>query len=98
MTNNIIIGMGNAVLDVVISSTNKELNDLSLEKGQMTIVDQNTSDKILSKFEAVKKSSGGSVANSIYGISFLGGKAAFCGCVKNDELGKDFIKDIKNFS
>ena len=44
MTNNIIIGMGNAVLDVVISSTNKELNDLSLEKGQMTIVDQNTSD------------------------------------------------------
>lgn len=96
MTNNIIIGMGNAVLDVVISSTNKELNDLSLEKGQMTIVDQNTSDKILSKFEAVKKSSGGSVANSIYGISFLGGKAAFCGCVKNDELGKDFIKDIKN--
>ena len=47
MTNNIIIGMGNAVLDVVISSTNKELNDLSLEKGQMTIVDQNTSDKIL---------------------------------------------------
>tara|TARA_B100000989_G_scaffold298726_1_gene289451 strand:- start:1323 stop:2273 length:951 start_codon:yes stop_codon:yes gene_type:complete len=95
MSDNVILGMGNAVLDVVVSSSNKDLDALTLEKGQMTIVDQDTSDKILSKFEAVKKSSGGSVANSIYGISYLGGDASFCGCVKNDELGKDFINDIK---
>lgn len=95
MSDNVILGMGNAVLDVVVSSSNKDLDDLTLEKGQMTIVDQDASDKILSKFEIVKKSSGGSVANSIYGISYLGGEASFCGCVKNDELGKDFINDIK---
>ena len=92
---NIILGMGNAVLDVVISAKNTDLEDLELSKGQMTIVDQKTSDRILSKFKPVKKSSGGSVANSIYGISALGGKASFCGCVKNDELGIDFISDIK---
>jgi sugar/nucleoside kinase (ribokinase family) len=94
MNKNKILGMGNAVLDIIFSCTEENLEKLNLKKGQMAIVGENISDETMKKFMFVKKSSGGSVANTIAGISILGGSSAFCGRVCNDEIGKDFIDDI----
>ena len=95
MKNKKILGMGNAVLDVLISCDDEKLKELKLKKGLMTIVDQSESDIILNSVDPVKKSSGGSVANSIAAIAHFGGSSGFCGRVKNDQLGLDFVSDIK---
>ncbi|MDC3090943.1 adenosine kinase [Rickettsiales bacterium] len=89
-----ILGMGNAVLDIIFSSDDNEIKDLGLTKGQMSIVDQKTSDKTILGLEVKKKSSGGSVANTIAGIGILGQDVLFCGRVRNDKIGQDFIEDI----
>ena len=79
-----IIGIGNAVLDIFF-----------LTKGQMTIVDQQRSDETIKGLVPLKKSSGGSVANSIAGIGILGGSPSFCGRVCDDPIGRFFIEDIE---
>lgn len=91
----IIMGMGNAVLDVLIPCDDHEIMQMKLKKGIMTVVEKDESSLILEKVKAIKKTSGGSVANSIVGISELGGDAVFCGRVKEDDLGIEFIKDIE---
>ena len=89
------MGMGNAVLDVLIPCDDHEIMQMKLKKGIMTVVEKDESSVILEKVKAIKKTSGGSVANSIVGISELGGDAVFCGRVKEDDLGIEFIKDIE---
>ena len=91
----IIMGMGNAVLDVLIPCDEHEIMQMKLKKGIMTVVEKDESTVILEKLKAIKKTSGGSVANSIVGISELGGNAVFCGRVKEDDLGLEFINDIE---
>ncbi len=86
--------MGNAVLDVIFKGDENLFKNSGLVKGQMTIVDQSQSEKTTENLSPIKKSSGGSVANTMAGIGILGGKAAFCGRVFNDNLGRDFINDI----
>ncbi len=90
-----IIGMGNAVLDILAPVTDEFLISKKLIKGSMTLVDQNVSDSILKEVNPIKKDSGGSVANTIVGISLLGMSSSFCGKVKKDQLGDDFIKNIR---
>ena len=83
-----ILGIGNAVLDVLTSISDNYLTENNLQKGAMSLVEQEISDKLLSNITAVKKDSGGSVANTIAAISSLGVPSFFCGKVKNDELGR----------
>ena len=61
----------------------------------MSLVEQEISDKLLSNITAVKKDSGGSVANTIAAISSLGVPSFFCGKVKNDELGRAFVENME---
>ena len=90
-----ILGMGNAVLDIVSSVSDDFLASANLTKGAMTLVDQNVSDKILKEINPIKKDSGGSVANTMVGISLLGLNSFFCGKVRDDELGNEFISDME---
>ena len=90
-----ILGMGNAVLDMVAPVSEDFLKSNKLSKGSMTLVDQEVSDKILSSIKTVKKDSGGSVANTIVGISLLGQDSFFCGKVKEDKLGEAFVSDME---
>ncbi|MFL2660633.1 MAG: adenosine kinase [Alphaproteobacteria bacterium] len=90
-----ILGMGNAVLDILAPVTEDFIKSKNLDKGSMTLVDQQISDKMLDQIEPVKKDSGGSVANTIVAISLLGLKSFFCGKVKSDNLGDDFISDMQ---
>ena len=90
-----ILGMGNAVLDILTSASDDYLKNNKLSKGSMYLVEQKKSDDLLKKIKPIKKDSGGSVANTIVGISILGLPGFFCGKVKNDKLGKDFARNIE---
>ena len=85
-----IIGMGNAVLDILTKVENNFIDENNLSKGTMAIVSKDESQKILEKIEMIKTDSGGSVANTISTISLLGLESSFCGKVMNDKLGNDF--------
>ena len=85
-----IIGMGNAVLDILTKVENNFIDENNLSKGTMAIVSEGESQEILKKIEMIKTDSGGSVANTISTISLLGLDASFCGKVMDDKLGNDF--------
>ena len=91
-----IVGIGNAIVDVLTTTDDSLLERLSLNKGSMTLIDENTARELYEITTNSVQSSGGSVANSLACVAKLGGKAAFIGRVKNDKLGKIFTKEISN--
>jgi sugar/nucleoside kinase (ribokinase family) len=93
MSSKSIIGIGNALMDVVVKLTNDNiLLKNNLPKGSMILVDSTTSASINSQTEGLEKifAPGGSVANTIDGLAHLGANAAFIGKVGNDELGQSY--------
>ena len=90
-----ILGIGNAVLDILAKISEKDLKKRKLLKGSMSLVEEAESSLMLNQIHPIKKDSGGSVANTIVGVSILGGDANFCGKVKNDEIGKIFEKNMQ---
>jgi sugar/nucleoside kinase (ribokinase family) len=85
-----IIGIGNALMDIVVKLNNDEtLSQVNLPRGSMMLVDAATSKQINKLTDGLEKklAPGGSVANTIDGIARLGGQAAFIGKVGDDEMG-----------
>ena len=100
MTNNTsnpsldIVGIGNAIVDVLTTTDDSFLKKLSFDKGSMTLIDENKAKELYEITTNRIQRSGGSVANSLACIAQLGGKTAFIGRVKNDELGEIFTEEI----
>ncbi|HLN23239.1 MAG TPA: adenosine kinase [Patescibacteria group bacterium] len=90
-----VAGIGNAIVDVLAHSDDAQLAALGLSKGVMTLIDAAQADAIYAKMAPGIECSGGSVANSIAGIAGLGGKAAYVGKVKDDQLGQVFRHDLR---
>lgn len=93
-----IIGIGNALVDVLTQLENDELlEELDLPRGSMQLVDAERSAQIQEKSKSLKKqmASGGSAANTIHGLAKLGVETAFIGSVGNDDTGKFFEDDLK---
>lgn len=94
-----VLGFGNALVDIMLPNTKEELlESLGLEKGSMTLIDENMLAKISSITESKTKTlaTGGSAANTINGLSKLGIETGFIGKVGNDEIGSFFEKDLIN--
>ena len=89
-----VVGIGNAIVDVITTTEDSILENLSLEKGSMTLIDENKANKLYEITTNRIQKSGGSVANSLACVSQLGGKAAFIGRVRNDKLGEVFTEEI----
>ena len=89
-----VVGIGNAIVDVLTTTDDSTLERLSFEKGSMTLIDENEAKELYKLTTNRTQRSGGSVANSLACISQLGGKAAFVGRVKNDSLGEIFTEEI----
>ena len=81
-----VVGIGNAIVDVLTTTDNSLLERLSLNKGSMTLVNENEAKELYKITTNRIQKSGGSVANSLACVSQLGGKAAFIGRVRNDKL------------
>ena len=90
-----VVGIGNAIVDVLAHAEDKFLEQHGLAKGAMTIINAETADKLYGLMGSGVKMSGGSAANTIAGIASLGGAGAFIGKVCQDELGDVFTHDIR---
>ncbi len=93
-----VTGIGNALVDIEFKVTDQFFADNGVEKGLMTLVDeerQNTLMSVISTHEA-KKQCGGSAGNTVIAISQFGGKSFYCCKIANDELGHFFMNDMKN--
>lgn len=90
-----VLGIGNAIVDVIARAEDDFLAAHGMNKGAMALIDQKRADKIYQAMGPAVESSGGSAANTIVGVASFGGRAAFVGKVKNDELGQAFTHDIR---
>ena len=90
-----ILGIGNAIVDVICKVDNKFLAENKLTKSTMKLVDEAEFKKLLSTLKIEDTVSGGSVANSIVGLSQLGNKVGFIGKVSDDNLGNKYVKGLK---
>ena len=90
-----IVGIGNAIVDVICKVEDSFLSDNKLTKSTMKLVDEEEFKKLLSNLKIEETVSGGSVANSIVGISQLGDKVGFIGKVSDDEFGRKYAEGLK---
>ena len=90
-----VIGIGNAIVDVLCRVDDDFLVRNSLTKSTMKLINEDEFKKLLSMIEIEETISGGSVANSIVGLSYLGDKVGFIGKVSDDNLGKEYEKGLE---
>jgi len=90
-----VLGIGNAIVDVLCKVSDEFLVRNSLTKSTMKLVDEDEFKKLLSSLKIEETISGGSVANSIVGLSQLGNKVGFIGKVNNDDLGEKYETGLK---
>ncbi len=91
-----VLGIGNAIVDVVCKVDESFLSENNLTKGTMKLVDETEFNKLLSNLKIEETIAGGSVANSIVGLSQLGNTVSFIGKINNDELGDKYEKSLTN--
>tara|TARA_B100001093_G_scaffold513127_1_gene584414 strand:+ start:8342 stop:9268 length:927 start_codon:yes stop_codon:yes gene_type:complete len=90
-----ILGIGNAIVDVICKVDESFLLENKLTKSTMKLVDENEFKNLLENLKIEKTISGGSVANSIVGLSQLGNEVGFIGKVNNDNLGKKYLDGLE---
>jgi len=91
-----ILGIGNAIIDVICKIDEKFIIENNLSKGNMKLLfDKNEFKKLLSNLKIEKTISGGSVANSIVGLSQLGNNVGFIGKISDDDFGKKYEIGLK---
>ena len=90
-----ILGIGNAIVDVICKVDDKYLLDNGLTKSTMKLVDEVEFKKLLSTLKIEDTVSGGSVANSIVGLSQLGNEVGFIGKINDDDLGQKYEDGLK---
>ena len=90
-----ILGIGNAIVDVICKVDDKFIAQNNLTKSTMKLVDEDEFKKLLSTLKIEETVSGGSVANSIVGLSQLGNKVGFIGKVSDDNLGNKYEEGLK---
>ena len=92
-----ILGIGNAIVDVICKVDDNFINQNNLTKGTMKLIFENDEfESMLSNLNIEKTISGGSVANSIVGLSQLGNKVGFIGKVSDDKLGSKYEDGLKS--
>ena len=90
-----VVGIGNALVDVLAHADDAFLAEHDLAKGTMTLVDAGRAEALYAAMPPGIEMSGGSAANTIAGVASLGGKAAYIGKVADDQLGAVFRHDIR---
>jgi sugar/nucleoside kinase (ribokinase family) len=90
-----VLGIGNAIVDVIARTDDAFLEQHDLPKGGMTLIDAERAHRLYEDMGPGTEMSGGSVANTMAGIASLGGTGAFIGKVRNDQLGGIFRHDIR---
>ena len=90
-----VLGIGNAIVDVIARAEDDFLVKQNMQKGGMALIDEDRAQAIYAAMGPSAESSGGSAANTIAGVASFGARAAFVGKVRNDTLGGVFAHDIR---
>jgi sugar/nucleoside kinase (ribokinase family) len=90
-----VVGIGNAIVDVLSQADDTFIVSEKLTKGTMALIDEPRAQTLYNRMGPGLEASGGSAANTIAGVASLGGKAAYIGKVAEDELGKVFAHDLR---
>jgi len=90
-----VLGIGNAIVDIIANTEDDFLVAQGMHKGGMALIDEPRARTIYDAMGPAIRASGGSAANTIVGVASLGARAAFVGKVKEDQLGRVFIHDIR---
>jgi len=90
-----VIGIGNAIVDVLARIDDAFLDRHSLVKGSMALIDAAQAEALYGRMPAGVEASGGSAANTLAGLASLGGRGRFVGKVRDDQLGRIFAHDIR---
>lgn len=98
MTKYDVFAVGNALVDIQAQVSDSTLTDVGVEKGIMTLVDDERQAGVIKTLGDVQlnRCAGGSAANTIVGVADFGGSAAFVGKIGNDETGQFFLKDMRD--
>lgn len=91
-----LLGISNAIVDVLAHVDHNFLNSIGAEPGSMTLIDRDRATEVYNMMGPATEMSGGSVANTVAGFANLGGSAAYIGKVRNDQLGRIFNHDMKS--
>src|SRR5690348_8698376 len=83
-----VLGIGNAIFDVLVRTDEKFLADHGMTKGGMALIDEARAASIYRDMGPATEMSGGSAANTIVGLASLGARAAYVGKVRDDEIGR----------
>ena len=93
-----ILGVGNAIVDVFAKVDDSFLSKNQLVKGSMKLIDKGEFENLKNKIKIEKIEAGGSVANTMAGIAYLGGKPFFIGKINSDEFGKIYKKSLEKIN
>ena len=90
-----VVGIGNALVDVQSRESDAFIIEHGLNRGSMTLIDEDRAKVLYDAIGTAREESGGSAANTLAGVASFGGSAAFIGKVRNDQLGDIFVHDIR---
>ena len=90
-----VLGIGNALFDILVRVDDKFLTDHGMTKGSMALIDEARAASIYSDMGPATEVSGGSAANTIVGVAQLGARAAYVGKIKDDQIGQLYAHDIR---
>ncbi len=90
-----VVGVGNAIVDVIATVDEEFITAHSLQKGAMTLIDSERASSLYAAMPPGIEASGGSAANTVAGVASFGGKAAYLGKVRADQLGEVFVHDLR---
>jgi len=90
-----VVGIGNAIVDVLADTDDDFLMRHGLAKGTMTLIDASRAAELYGLLPETVECSGGSAANTMVGLASLGSRAAYIGKVRDDPLGKVFARELR---
>ena len=91
-----VVGVGNAIVDVITRSTDDFIAAEGMAKGSMTLIDEARARQLYAHMGPGLEASGGSAANTMAGVASFGGTSAYIGKVSNDQLGEVFAHDMRS--
>ena len=91
-----VVGVGNAIVDVIANVSDDFLVEQGVVKGAMTLIDTERATSLYAAMPPGIETSGGSAANTMAGVASLGGRASYIGKVRNDQLGEVFRHDTQS--
>ena len=87
-----VVGIGNAMVDAIIPCSKEEVKKHKINRDSMNLIDEELKNKLHQEYTIKKMIGGGSLGNSMFGITSFGGNGSFIGKIKNDEVGNFLSK------